>query len=60
MGWRENGEIQANEVYRFPNGVEQEDGHLIWNMERLLAEVKAGIAAAKAKYICFSNRSSLF
>lgn len=50
VGWQENGEIQADEVYRFPNGVEQSGGHLIWNMERLLAEVKAGIAAAKAKY----------
>ena len=50
VGWRENSEIQTDEVYRFPNGVEQSDGYLIWNMERLLAEVKAGIAAAKRKY----------
>ena len=50
VGWREKGEIQTDEVYRFPNGVEQEDGHLIWNMERLLSEVKTGIAAAKEKY----------
>ena len=50
VGWRENGEIQTDEVYRFPNSVEQEDGHLIWNMEQLLADVKTGIASAKAKY----------
>lgn len=50
VGWREDGEIRTEEVYRFPNSVEQSNGHLIWNMERLLAEVKAGIAAAKAKY----------
>lgn len=50
VGWREDGEIKTEEVYRFPNGVEQADGHLIWDTERLLVEVKAGIAAAKAKY----------
>ena len=50
VGWRENGEIKTEEIYRFPNGVQEADGHLIWDMERLLAEVKAGIAAAKAKY----------
>ena len=49
VGWKENGEIKTEEVYRFPNGVQEADGHLIWDMERLLSEVKAGIAAAKAK-----------
>lgn len=57
VGWRENGEIQTDEVYRFPNGVEQSDGHLIWNMERLLAEVKTGIAAAKTKYLRIESLS---
>ena len=28
----------------------RENGHLTWDMERLLSEVKTGIAAAKAKY----------
>ena len=50
VGWRKDGEIKTEEVYRFPNGVQEADGHLIWDMERLLAEVKAGIAIAKAKY----------
>ncbi len=50
VGWKESGKIKTEEVYRFPNGVQEADGHLIWDMERLLAEVKAGIAAAKAKY----------
>lgn len=50
VGWRENGEIKSEEVYRFPNGVQEADGHLIWDMERLLAEVKAGITTAKVKY----------
>ena len=50
VGWKESGEIKTEEVYRFPNGVQEVDGHLIWDMKRLLSEVKTGIAAAKAKY----------
>ena len=50
VGWRENGEIKPEEVYRFPNGVQEADGHLVGDMKRLLAEVKTGITAAKEKY----------
>lgn len=50
IGWRENDVIKTDEIYRFPNNVEQADGHLTWNIERLLAEVRTGIAAAKEKY----------
>ena len=50
VGWQERGEIQTKEVYRFPNGVHEENGHLIWDTEALLAEVKKGIAVAKAEY----------
>ena len=50
VGWTEDGAIKTKEVYRFPNGVKSVDGHLIWDMEALLTEVKAGIAAAKAEF----------
>lgn len=50
VGWRENGEIQTKEVYRFPNGVTSKDGHLTWDVDALLSHVKAGIAAAKAEF----------
>ena len=50
VGWAEDGAIKTKEVYRFPNGVKSVDGHLVWDMEALLAEVKAGIAAAKAEF----------
>ncbi len=46
VGWREGNEIKTQEVYRFPNGVEKADGHLIWNIESLLSHVKAGIDEA--------------
>ena len=50
VGWRENGKLQTKEVYRFPNGVHEENGHLVWDMEALLTEVKNGIQAAKAAF----------
>jgi len=50
VGWYEGGEIRTAEVYRFANGMDEVDGHLVWNTERLFAEVKAGIAKAFAQY----------
>ena len=50
VGWRENGEIRTEEVYRFPNGVTEADGHLTWDVEALLGHVKAGIEAAKERF----------
>ena len=50
VGWREDGELRTKEVYRFPNGVQEQVGHLVWDMDALLAHVQAGIAAAKAEF----------
>ena len=50
VGWRDGGEVRTKEVYRFPNGVREEDGHLVWDAEALVTSVKAGIAAAKAAF----------
>ncbi|MGN1015783.1 MAG: rhamnulokinase family protein [Faecousia sp.] len=50
VGWREDGEIRTKEVYRFPNGVREENGHLVWDTEALLREVKEGIRAAKTEF----------
>ena len=50
VGWRENGELRTKEVYRFPNGVQEQNGRLVWDMDALLAHVQAGIAAAKAEF----------
>ena len=46
VGWRKDGEIQTEEVYRFPNGVREEDGHLVWNVRGLFANVVRGILEA--------------
>lgn len=50
VGWREDGEIKTKEVYRFPNGNKPVDGHLTWDIEELLAEVKSGIVAAVGQF----------
>ena len=50
VGWREGEELKTEEVYRFPNGVAEQDGHLVWDIDALLKHVKAGIEAARAKF----------
>lgn len=46
VGWMEQGQLCTQEVYRFPNGVRQENGHLVWDIQALVQEVKNGIRAA--------------
>ena len=50
VGWMENGVLKTEEVYRFPNGMDEVDGHLVWDTDRLFREVKAGIKAAFSAY----------
>lgn len=50
VGWRENGELCTKEVYRFPNGVREENGHLVWDMQKLFSSVVAGIREAFVLY----------
>lgn len=42
--------VEAIEVYRFYNGVEELNDHLVWNVDRLFDEVKKGIKIALEKY----------
>jgi len=49
-GWLEDGQIRTKEVYRFPNGVTEQNGHLTWDIPALLEHVKAGIAEAKRQF----------
>lgn len=46
LGWTENGSLCTKEVYRFKNGVKEQDGHLVWDIDALLEEVKKGIDKA--------------
>ena len=47
---KENNEIVSDEVYRFENGVKEENGHLVWDVDYLLDEVIKGIKVAFSKY----------
>ena len=50
VGWQENGTIMTSEVYRFPNGVQTQDGHLVWDMVALFEHVVEGIRQAFKAY----------
>ena len=50
VGWYENGQLQTDEVYRFPNGVKEADGHLIWDIQQLNYHVVEGIRRTFEKY----------
>ena len=43
----ENGKICLEEIYRFPNGMKQEDGCLCWDVDALFYEIKEGLKRCK-------------
>ncbi len=47
LGSMENGRMQLEEIYRFDNGMEERNGHLYWNTEKLFSEIKAGMKKCK-------------
>lgn len=49
LGRVEDGKIALEEVYRFDNSQVVKNGHDCWDIEKLVASVKAGIDAALAK-----------
>ena len=46
IGWQEDGKLKTEEVYRFPNGVTEQDGHLTWDIAALEHHVRTGIDEA--------------
>lgn len=47
LGWIEEGRLQLEEVYRFENGMQKKDGHLVWDTRRLFAEILTGMKRCK-------------
>lgn len=45
--WLENGQIQMEEIYRFPNGMQKKNGHLCWDYEALLGHVLQGMSRCR-------------
>ena len=51
LGWMDkDGSVMTKELYRFPNGVTEREGHLTWDIEALLSHVKHGIDEALKDY----------
>ena len=50
VGYEQSGELVTEEIYRFPNGMDTLEGHLVWDTDGLLREVKEGIRLTLEKY----------
>ena len=47
LGHLENGRLELEEIYRFENGMDSVDGKLLWNVDRLFAEIESGMKRCK-------------
>ena len=47
LGHMENGTLVLEEVYRFPNGMKKKNGRLVWEIDELIANVKAGMKVCR-------------
>ncbi len=47
LGHLEDGQIVTREVHRFHNGVQMQNGSLVWDIEHLVRSVKEGIEIAR-------------
>lgn len=47
LGHIENDRLCLEEIYRFDNNIKNENGTLIWDIDKLFSEVKSGIAKCK-------------
>ncbi len=43
----ENGKLQLEEVYRFENGMDEKDGHLVWDYRKLFKNIVDGLKECK-------------
>ena len=53
----EDGKLVLEEIYRFPNGMTEKNGHKVWDVDRLFAEILNGmkqcarLCTSKAHYL---------
>ena len=47
LGHVKQGRMVLEEIYRFPNGMKQIDGHLCWDVEALFSHIIAGMKRCK-------------
>lgn len=48
LGHIENDKLCLEEIYRFENNIKNENGTLIWDIDKLFTEVKSGISKCKS------------
>ena len=47
LGWLEDGILKQQEIYRFENNITNKNDTIVWDIEHLVSEVKAGIKECK-------------
>jgi rhamnulokinase len=47
LSWLEDGKIHLEEIYRFENGMKEQNGHLCWDLDHLFEEIVNGLAICK-------------
>lgn len=47
LGYKKDGKLYLEEVHRFWNGMDEEDGTLCWNVERLFSDILEGMKKCK-------------
>ena len=47
LSYIENGKLCLEEVYRFENGMEEKDGHLVWDYKKLFRNIIDGLKECK-------------
>ncbi len=57
IGWMDAAVLHTKEIYRFPNGVREENGHLVWDVKSLVASVTAGIREAFQQFPAIESLS---
>lgn len=57
VGYEKDGEIILDEIYRFPNGMKEQNGHLVWDTDEIFSHVKNGIKCALKKYGAIESMS---
>jgi len=48
LGHLQDGRLEMEEIYRFENGIHEDNGVLVWDIDSLVREVKAGIARCQS------------
>ena len=43
LAQKKDGRIVLEEIYRFPNGMQEHNGHKVWNVDQLFGEIQTGM-----------------